>query len=141
MTAGNHAPTVGAMVRTLSCSCGETFAGATGEELLTAVERHALIAHAEVVVMPARGLTEREEQVAALVAVGASNGQVAAELDLSRKTVETHLTRIYRKLGVRSRAELSAARRAPRPNGPLCETTFPTMNEGEVGLKRGEGSR
>jgi len=62
--------------------------------------------------MSDRGLTAREGSVAALVAVGRRNDEVAAELGLAVKTVEAHLTRIYRKLGVRSRTEL-AARSAP----------------------------
>jgi DNA-binding CsgD family transcriptional regulator len=51
-------------------------------------------------------LTPTEEQVAQLVADGKTNREVAAELFLSRRTVEDNLSRIYRKLGVRSRAEL-----------------------------------
>ena len=42
------------------------------------------------------------------MAEGLSNGEVAAALFVSRKTVEFHLTRIYRRLGVRSRTELTA---------------------------------
>ena len=129
------------MTRTIRCFCGATFGGQSGELVLAAVERHVLLAHAEVVAGAERGLTNREEQVAALVATGASNHEVAAKLGLSPKTVETHLTRIYRKLGVRSRAELAAARRTLRPSGPLSETIFPSMNQGEARLKRGEGSR
>jgi DNA-binding CsgD family transcriptional regulator len=53
-------------------------------------------------------LTETERQVMELVAVGRSNTEVARELILSTKTVEWNLSKIYRKLGVRSRAELAA---------------------------------
>ena len=52
------------------------------------------------------GLTPTESRVAALVAEGLSNKQVASELVVSVKAVEAHLTRIYAKLGVHSRAEL-----------------------------------
>jgi DNA-binding CsgD family transcriptional regulator len=52
------------------------------------------------------GLTPREMQVALAVAEGASNNEAAARLYLTPKTVEYHLTRVYRKLGLRSRAEL-----------------------------------
>ncbi|WP_343945586.1 helix-turn-helix transcriptional regulator, partial [Pseudonocardia zijingensis] len=48
----------------------------------------------------------QELQVATRVAEGRNNAEVAAALFVSRKTVEAHLTRIYRKLGVRSRTEL-----------------------------------
>lgn len=51
-------------------------------------------------------LTPREMQVALAVAEGASNRETAAALYLTPKTVEYHLTRVYRKLGLRSRAEL-----------------------------------
>jgi DNA-binding NarL/FixJ family response regulator len=52
-------------------------------------------------------LTAAEERVAALVAAGRANKEVAAELFTTVATVEAHLTRIYRKLGVRSRSELA----------------------------------
>lgn len=56
-------------------------------------------------------LTPQEDAVTALVAQGLSNREVAAELFVSPKTVQYHLTRVYAKLGVRSRAELAALRR------------------------------
>jgi DNA-binding NarL/FixJ family response regulator len=61
----------------------------------------------------ADGLTPTEERVAELVASGQSNKQVAHELVVSVSAVERHLTRIYEKLGVRSRAELIRRRAAP----------------------------
>lgn len=54
-------------------------------------------------------LTPQEFQIARSVAEGASNSDTAAALFLSQKTVEAHLTRVYRKLGVRSRAELAGS--------------------------------
>ena len=53
------------------------------------------------------GLTPAERRVAALVAEGRTNREVAAALVLGERTVETHLTHIYAKLGVRSRTELA----------------------------------
>jgi DNA-binding NarL/FixJ family response regulator len=53
-------------------------------------------------------LTPQERAVARLVASGLGNRRVAEELMVSVRTVETHLTRIYGKLGVTSRAELAA---------------------------------
>lgn len=55
------------------------------------------------------GLTPQEEQIAALVAEGATNRGAARELSLSTKTVEYHLTRVYKKLAITSRAELPQA--------------------------------
>ncbi len=52
-------------------------------------------------------LTDAERRVATLVAEGRSNKDVAAALYISVKTVEVTLTRVYRKLGVRSRGELA----------------------------------
>jgi DNA-binding NarL/FixJ family response regulator len=51
-------------------------------------------------------LTPSERRVAELVATGKTNRDVAAELYISPKTVEANLARIYRKLDIRSRAEL-----------------------------------
>jgi DNA-binding CsgD family transcriptional regulator len=53
-------------------------------------------------------LTATEQRIAELVASGHSNPQIATALFMSRKTVEAHLTHCYRKLGIRSRAELAA---------------------------------
>ncbi len=53
-------------------------------------------------------LTEMERRVAELAARGAPNKDVAAQLGVSPKTVEAHLSRAYAKLGIASRAELGA---------------------------------
>ncbi|OKK16311.1 hypothetical protein AMK16_27090 [Streptomyces sp. CB00455] len=53
-------------------------------------------------------LTTRERQVAALVAQGKSNKQIAAELVLSPRTVEGHVEHILTKLGFASRANIAA---------------------------------
>lgn len=53
-------------------------------------------------------LTPSEDRVARLAASGLTNREVAAALVISPKTVEAHLARAYRKLGIRSRAELGA---------------------------------
>ena len=57
-------------------------------------------------------LTAQEQAVAELVAAGATNKEAARALFLAEKTVQYHLTRLYRKMGIRSRSELAAAFRA-----------------------------
>jgi DNA-binding CsgD family transcriptional regulator len=57
---------------------------------------------------PSRGaLTPTEQRVAELAAAGKANKEIAAELYVTVRTVETHLTKVYEKLGVRARAELA----------------------------------
>ena len=80
-------------------------------------------------------LTESERRVAELAARGLTNREVASELFISPKTVESNLSRVYRKLGIRSRAELGQrmARAAPlathgqvRLPGRSTRTTSPS---------------
>ena len=56
---------------------------------------------------PTGGLTVQEMRVAQEIAAGATNRQAATRLFCSPKTIEYHLTRVYAKLGVRSRAALA----------------------------------
>jgi DNA-binding CsgD family transcriptional regulator len=65
------------------------------------------------------GLTAAEQRVAALVAAGGTNREVAAALFLSERTVASHLTRVYAKLGVRSRTELARKLNAGRSDVAL----------------------
>jgi DNA-binding CsgD family transcriptional regulator len=66
------------------------------------------------------GLTPAEGRIAALVAEGRTNREVAAALFLTEHSVATALTRVYRKLGVRSRTEL--ARLAQTHDADLAKT-------------------
>jgi DNA-binding CsgD family transcriptional regulator len=70
---------------------------ATGIRVVSSRPRAALI----------DALTPQELQIARMVADGLNNSEAAAAMFLSRKTVETHLTRVYRKLGIRSRTDLT----------------------------------
>ncbi len=56
-----------------------------------------------------RSLTETEARIARLAARGKTNHEIAAALVVSPKTVEWNLTKVYRKLRVRSRTELAVA--------------------------------
>ena len=58
--------------------------------------------------IPRAQLTERERQVAELVARGKSNNEIAESLVISRRTAEGHLNRIMTKLGFSSRASVAA---------------------------------
>lgn len=55
-------------------------------------------------------LTEREEEIVELLVAGATRQEVADRLVVSVRTVDSHLQRVYRKLGVRGREELVTAR-------------------------------
>ena len=88
--------------------------------------RHTAVVEAQVVARPVidagqewpegqQGLrlTETETRVATLAAQGASNKQIASALFMGVSTVESHLSHVYRKLGIRSRAGLGARLATP----------------------------
>ena len=57
---------------------------------------------------PVTGLTETERRIAALIAQGQTNREVASAMFVTENTVQTHVRHIFLKLGVRSRTELAA---------------------------------
>ncbi len=57
-------------------------------------------------ILTQRGLSHREAEVAELVSKGLSNKEVASQLFVTEKTVKFHLTNIYKKMSVKSRAQL-----------------------------------
>ena len=69
--------------------------------------REALV-RPETAATPAGGLTAREFEVLRLVAAGKTNRVIAAELFLSEKTVARHVSNIFTKLGLSSRAAATA---------------------------------
>src|SRR5581483_8408852 len=88
------------------------------EEALEAFERlgaplWAELARAELARVPVRrapsDLSPTEETIASLAATGLTNRAIAERIYLSPKTIEGNLARVYRKLGIRSRAELGRA--------------------------------
>lgn len=67
------------------------------------------------------GLTEREREVAALIAQGKSNREIAKAMTVGTKTVETYVTRILNKLGFDSRVQIATwaiEKRVTLPNKP-----------------------
>jgi DNA-binding CsgD family transcriptional regulator len=80
--------------------------------------------------MDCLALSQREREVAALVSTGASNKEIARQLDLSTKTIKNVLTKVFVKTGTRSRTELAVhlVRReyAADPIGSLGEM-IPSM--------------
>ena len=83
------------------------------EELLPAPELPLAAKRLEV-------LTPREWEVAGQVARGLTNRQIATELSISERTIHTHVRRILRKLGLASRAQVTAwviENRSPQDNG------------------------
>jgi DNA-binding NarL/FixJ family response regulator len=78
-----------------------------GDDLLARVRRHLARSQPpdKPVDDPARGLTQREREILALLASGLDQRAIANELVISPKTVATHLQRILLKIGVRSRAQ------------------------------------
>src|SRR2546430_14780871 len=57
-------------------------------------------------ILTQKGLSHREAEVAELVSKGLSNKEVASQLFVTEKTVKFHLTNIYKKMSVKSRAQL-----------------------------------
>jgi DNA-binding CsgD family transcriptional regulator len=88
---------------------------AAGQVTVDATRIHSVGAHAvdhrsvdDVIHDASEGLTRRERQVLSLAIAGLRNEGISAELNISARTVEVHLGNVYRKLKVKSRAELAA---------------------------------
>lgn len=84
-------------------------AAARGESLLPSAVVDKVVAHLGAPRLIATGsLSEREQEVLALLAEGASNKEVSLRLQITERTVKAHVTSIFNKLGVNSRAEAVA---------------------------------
>jgi non-specific serine/threonine protein kinase len=84
----------------------------------------ALAAEWETTATPSEALSPREREIFRLLAAGQTNRAIGEELFISERTVDSHVSRIYRKLDVRSRAEAIAVGSAPgrimAPPSPQC---------------------
>ncbi len=91
-----------------------------------------------------KGLSNREAEVAELVSKGLSNKEVANQLFVTEKTVKFHLTNIYKKMNVKSRAQLivwclphlgfveNEATQAPQPAMAASAATINTIPVGNT---------
>jgi DNA-binding NarL/FixJ family response regulator len=94
-----------------------------------------------------QGLSAREEEVLALIALGKSNSEIGAELFLSVDTVKTYVRRLYAKLGVKNRAQAALCAAAhhvlPLQQGvygaPAPRSTVRTSGPGQE-VNHGSGS-
>jgi DNA-binding CsgD family transcriptional regulator len=68
-------------------------------------------------------LTRREQQTALLAAASHSDSAIAVELEISVRTVQNHLARVYRKLGVSNRGELPDALASSAVDATITEST------------------
>ena len=100
--AGQGLATAAARLRTRAQQLSERCDGATTQLLRSPV---------------GAGLTTREREVAGLAARGHTDVEIAARLSLSRRTVETHLYRVYAKLGIAGRRELAPLFLGPAEDG------------------------
>ena len=103
-------------------------------------------------VLTQKGLSNREAEVAELVTKGLSNKEVASQLFVTEKTVKFHLTNIYKKMNVKSRAQLivwcmphlnfaeeaTDTNQAPAAQANANPNTIPTGNA-PIGGKIGGG--
>ncbi|MEJ2710978.1 MAG: AAA family ATPase [Anaerolineales bacterium] len=113
--AANHEQ-AGAAFRTARAQIEELASTLSDDELRENFRRRAFAMFPEIKPLTPRqtakqefgGLTRRERQVAAVVALGLSNQEIADELVVSIKTVEAHVTHILSKLGFSSRAQIAA---------------------------------
>ena len=93
----------------LATICGATILAARAEsELLATGARPRRIALSGL-----ESLTPSERRVAQMAAEGPTNREIAQALFVTPKTVEVHLSSVYRKLGISSRSQLSAALTVP----------------------------
>ena len=112
---------------------GSVLEGDAGPPAVSVVLDAARPAQLESLLVRAYGLTARERDVAGLVVRGSSNQQVAGELGVAVDTVQQHLSNIFDKTGVRSRAELV---------GVLFHTHFePRVRDNERRTMGGRASR
>ncbi|MBB5121915.1 helix-turn-helix transcriptional regulator [Streptomyces eurocidicus] len=98
----------------LATRCGYHILGGLARKLLVAAGGRM----PQLAASPVDSLTDSERRVADLARRGVSNKEIADALFVTPRTVEMHLTNVYRKLDVRGRAELPRSLGAPGPLSP-----------------------
>jgi LuxR family transcriptional regulator, positive regulator of biofilm formation len=94
-------------------------------------------------ILTQKGLSHREAEVAELVSKGLSNKEVASQLFVTEKTVKFHLTNIYKKMAVKSRAQLivwcvphvdfvNSSQAATGTTAAAAAPTTPSINTGNI---------
>lgn len=104
---------------------------ASSEQLLCVIDALAEIpAMQDHKASKARSLSRREEEIARLAATGLSNRQISQQLELSEHTVKNYLFRIFEKLGVSTRVELTLyALKRPQPASTKSQLPLPSSGE------------
>jgi DNA-binding CsgD family transcriptional regulator len=97
----------------------DTFRALGARPWITRAARHLRVAGAPVVGigMPSEPLTRQEERIAALAASGLTNRDIARRIQLSERTIASHLRQVFRKTGITSRAQLRDALTARHGQG------------------------
>jgi len=117
------------------CKCiacvyaGQTWA--TSEQVVFLIEALAAqVPNQEALLPTARELSPREEEIARLAAHGLSNRQISERLDLSEHTVKNYMFRVFEKLGVSTRVELTLyALKLNAPRRPKVRFALPPLKE------------
>ena len=103
-----------AAIRTATPAAHRSSSVSSARKSLQAVTASGVLVPGAGEVGPSMLLTPREQEIAEAVAAGHTSAGIAGQLQLSTRTVENHLQRVFRKLGVSKRAELPGALAAQR---------------------------
>lgn len=101
-------PAAAASLLRLAAEVAEECGAARLSRRVAEISKNSDVKNDRMVVARTASLTRAEERVAVLASSGMSNRTIATELSVTLRTVELHLTKVYRKLHIRSRAALAS---------------------------------